>query len=235
VSERSERTGPDRVLGEQREYYEQRAAEYDDWWLRRGRYDQGPAENARWNAESAEVRAALDRLDVRGDVLEVAPGTGQWSRLLLPRCDTLTLVDASPAMLHHNPAATDRRSRAVVADLFEWTTDERFDVVAFGFWLSHVPERLLGEFLGRVATWLRPGGRLFYVDSRPYASRVSPALVSTEGERHVRNLADGRQFEIVKVFRTSDELTAAFAAAGIDAEVFETASLFQYATGIRRF
>jgi 2-polyprenyl-3-methyl-5-hydroxy-6-metoxy-1,4-benzoquinol methylase len=155
--------------------------------------------------------------------------------LLLPRCDSLTLVDASPAMLRHNPAATDRRSRAVVADLFEWTTDERFDVVAFGFWLSHVPQARLGDFLGRVAAWLRPGGRLFYVDSRPYASRVSPALVSTEGERHVRSLADGRQFEIVKVFRTPAAVLAAFAAAGIDADMRETASLFQYATGIRRF
>lgn len=225
----------DPLLGEQREYYEQRAGEYDDWWLRRGRYDQGPEENARWAAEGGEVRAALDRLDVQGDVLELAPGTGQWSRLLLPRCETLTLVDGSPAMLAHNPAAVSRRSRAVVADLFEWTTEERFDVVAFGFWLSHVPERLLGDFLARVGAWLRPGGRLFYVDSRPYASRVSPALVATDGERHTRSLADGREFAIVKVFRTPEALTAAFAAAGIDAEVCETATLFQYATGVRNF
>jgi len=225
----------DPLLGEQREYYEQRAGEYDDWWLRRGRYDQGPEENARWAAEGGEVRAALDRLDVQGDVHELAPGTGQWSRLLLPRCETLTLVDGSPAMLAHNPAAASRRSRAVVADLFEWTTEERFDVVAFGFWLSHVPERLLGDFLARVGAWLRPGGRLFYVDSRPYASRVSPALVATDGERHTRSLADGREFAIVKVFRTPEALTAAFAAAGIDAEVRETATLFQYATGVRNF
>jgi SAM-dependent methyltransferase len=224
----------DPLLDEQREYYEQRAGEYDDWWLRRGRYDQGAEENARWVVEGAEVRAELERLDVRGDVLELAPGTGQWSRLLLPRCGSLTLVDASPAMLARNPAAADGRSRAVVADLFAWTTQARFDVVAFGFWLSHVPERLLGDFLDRVATWLRPGGRLFYVDSRPYVSRVSPALVSTDGDRHTRSLADGREFAVVKVFRTADALAAAFAAAGIDAEVRETESLFQYASGIRR-
>jgi SAM-dependent methyltransferase len=225
----------DPLLEEQREYYEQRAGEYDDWWLRRGRYDTGPVENARWSAEHAEVCAALDRLDVRGDLLELAPGTGQWSRLLLPRSESLTLVDASPAMLAHNPAATDPRTRTVVADLFEWTTEDRFDVVAFGFWLSHVPDRLLGDFLDRVATWLRPGGRLFYVDSRPYGARVSPALVATDGERHTRGLADGREFAVVKVFRTPDALTAAFAAVGIDVEVHETERLFQYATGIRRF
>ena len=100
------------VLSEQLEYYEQRAAEYDDWWLRRGRYDAGPAENARWASELGEVAAALAALDVSGHVLELAPGTGQWSRLLLPRCSSLTLVDGSPAMLSLNPAAP--RARAVV-------------------------------------------------------------------------------------------------------------------------
>jgi SAM-dependent methyltransferase len=225
----------DPVLAEQREYYEQRAAEYDDWWLRRGRYDAGPADNARWVAEGDEVRAALAALDVRGDVLELAPGTGQWSRLLLPRSASLTLVDGAPAMLAHNPAARDPRSRTVVADLFDWTTDARFDVVAFGFWLSHVPDRLLAGFLGRVATWLKPGGRLFHVDSRPNAARESPALVATDGERHTRSLADGREFTIVKVFRSVGTVRASLAAAGIDADVCETPTLFQYATGTRRF
>jgi hypothetical protein len=122
-----------------------------------------------------------------------------------------------------------------VADLFEWTTDARFDVVAFGFWLSHVPDARLAGFLERVGGWLRPGGRLFYVDSRPYAARESPALVATDGELHTRNLADGREFTIVKVFRTPEVLTAAFAAAGIEARVRETETLFQYATGVKRF
>jgi SAM-dependent methyltransferase len=221
----------DAVIAEQQEYYEQRAAEYDDWWLRRGRYDTGPAENAIWAAELAEVAAALDALDVRGSVLELAPGTGQWSRLLLPRCSSLTLVDGSPAMLAHNPAARDPRARTVVADLFEWTTDERFDVVAFGFWLSHVPEPLLGGFLRRVAGWLKPDGRLFYVDSRPYASRVSPALVATDGDLHTRRLADGREFTVVKAFRDRDRMQTAFTQAGLRAEVCETPTLFQYAAG----
>ncbi|GAA1029397.1 hypothetical protein GCM10009557_17750 [Virgisporangium ochraceum] len=221
----------DPVLAEQLDYYEQRAAEYDDWWLRRGRYDAGPSENARWAAELGEVTAALDAMDVRGDVLELAPGTGQWSRRLLPGCASLTLVDGSPAMLARNPAASDARARTVRADLFEWTTDDRFDVVAFGFWLSHVPAERLAAFLSRVAGWLRPGGRVFYVDSRREAAKASPALVSTDGDLHTRRLADGREFTIVKVCRTREELQEAFEAAGLAAEIRETPTLFQYAAG----
>jgi hypothetical protein len=134
-------------------------------------------------------------------------------------------------MLARNPAASDARARTVVADLFEWTTDERFDVVAFGFWLSHVPADRLAGFLRRVTGWLRPGGRVFYVDSRREASKVSPALVSTDGDLHTRRLADGREFTVVKVFRTREELQALFGAAGLTAEVRETPTLFQYATG----
>lgn len=31
----------EQLLAEQARYYRERAGEYDDWWFRRGRYDQG--------------------------------------------------------------------------------------------------------------------------------------------------------------------------------------------------
>ncbi len=225
-------TDPD-VLAEQREYYEQRAPEYDDWWLTRGRYDRGPAVNARWRAEAAEVTAALDTLDVHGDVLELAPGTGTWSRRLAPRADRLTLVDASTAMHDQNPVTRDPRTRVVTADLFEWDTDETFDTVVFGFWLSHVPDELLDTFLTKVGRWLRPGGHLFHVDSRPDTGLRSPALAGADGPLHRRTLADGRAYTIVKIFRTERAVAAALRRAGIAAEVRATATYFQYATGVR--
>jgi demethylmenaquinone methyltransferase/2-methoxy-6-polyprenyl-1,4-benzoquinol methylase len=222
------------VLGAQREYYEQRAPEYDDWWFTRGRYDHGPEINARWRAEADEAGAVLDALDVRGDVLELAPGTGTWSRRLVRRADRLTLVDASEAMHAQNPVTRDHRTRVVTADLFEWDTDETFDAVVFGFWLSHVPDELLDDFLAKVGRWLRPGGRLFYVDSRPDTGLRSPALAGTDGPLHRRTLADGRTYVIVKIFRTDGEVAAALRRAGIAADVRTTATYFQYATGVRR-
>jgi hypothetical protein len=45
---------------------------------RQGRYDRGARANARWCSEVQEVFAALDALDIKGDVLELAPGTGIW-------------------------------------------------------------------------------------------------------------------------------------------------------------
>lgn len=63
-------------LAEQLGYYRARAAEYDEWWFRRGRYDRGPNLNARWFEEAAELDQTLAGFGPRGRVLELACGTG---------------------------------------------------------------------------------------------------------------------------------------------------------------
>ena len=50
------------LLQEQRRYYAERAPEYDDWWLRRGQYATGPAEDERFAADAAEAEARIDAL-----------------------------------------------------------------------------------------------------------------------------------------------------------------------------
>src|SRR6476620_8472284 len=92
------------VLREQLDYYRERAAEYDQWWLRQGRYDRGPALNAQWFAEAAAVSSALSAFRPAGRVLELACGTGIWTAQLLPFASHLTALDGSPEMLAINAA-----------------------------------------------------------------------------------------------------------------------------------
>ena len=73
-----------------------------------------------------------------------------------------------------------------------WRPPRAFDVVFFSFWLSHVPEERFDEFWALVRAALAPGGRVFLVDSGPTARRTGA------GERQMRQLADGREFRIVK-------------------------------------
>src|SRR5947209_1325070 len=128
------------VLTEMVGYYRARAAEYDEWWERAGRYDRGPEPNARWFAEREEVFAAFAALDLRGDVLELAPGTGIWTERLTRTADRIIAVDASQEMIAINRAkvGSDRVSY-LTADLFAWQPDRQYDGVCFGFWISHVP------------------------------------------------------------------------------------------------
>lgn len=177
----------DELLLEQRRYYAERAPEYDDWWYRRGRYALDADAEAGWWADVAEVEAALHGLAPLGDVLEPAAGTGIWTRQLVPLADRVVAVDANAQPLALNTSDAEH----VVADLFDWRPEERFDFCFFSFWLSHVPTVHFEEFWSLVRTALRPGGRVFLIDNGA-GDRVRV------GEEEVRSLADGREFRIVK-------------------------------------
>src|SRR4030095_7012140 len=77
-------------------YYEARAPEYDDWYLRRGRYERGPIHDAAWNAERDAAGQWLDALPIRGEIVELAAGTGWWSPLLASKGE-LSLYDGPSA------------------------------------------------------------------------------------------------------------------------------------------
>ena len=65
------------VLLEQIDYYRARATEYDDWFLRLGRYDRGEDATRRWFEQVEEVRQALRALPLdEKNILELASGTG---------------------------------------------------------------------------------------------------------------------------------------------------------------
>ena len=57
-------TPNDPLLAEQIAYYRSRAGEYDEWFLRQGRYDHGSELNARWFAEVEQVARALTEFTV---------------------------------------------------------------------------------------------------------------------------------------------------------------------------
>ncbi|GAA3622187.1 hypothetical protein GCM10022419_129830 [Nonomuraea rosea] len=108
-------------------------------------------------------------------------------------------MDASPEMLALASARVgeDDRVRFVSADVFRWQPDRRYDVVFFGFWLSHVPPERFASFWSMVAACLKPQGRAFFVDD---AYRTAEELIEGEQSTTVqRRLLDGTAYRIVKV------------------------------------
>jgi demethylmenaquinone methyltransferase/2-methoxy-6-polyprenyl-1,4-benzoquinol methylase len=223
------------VLDEQRAYYRARAREYDQWWERTGRFDRGPEANGRWFAEAAVVREALERFDPRGEVLELACGTGIWTEQLAGRAARLVAVDASAEMLEINRSRVDAGEvEYVQADLFEWAPPAgAFDVCFFGFWLSHVPEARFAGFWETLRTALRPGGRVFFVDSaRTERSTAADHVLPAEDEQTmIRKLNDGRAFRIVKRFYAPEPLRRHLGERGWEIDVRQTREFFIYASG----
>jgi demethylmenaquinone methyltransferase/2-methoxy-6-polyprenyl-1,4-benzoquinol methylase len=228
---------PEQTLHEMRAYYRARAAEYDEWFYRRGRYDRGPDANARWFADAEEVFAALDALQITGDVLELAPGTGIWTERLARTARSITTVDTSPEMIAINRAkVASERVTYVLADLFTWRPERTYDAVVFGFWLSHVPDERLDTFWRMVAAALRPGGTVFFVDSlRDQTSTAADHQLPEESSQVMtRRLNNGAEFQIVKNFHAPAAVQARCAASGLDVTVRETPTYFQYGIGTRR-
>ncbi|MBZ0301298.1 MAG: class I SAM-dependent methyltransferase, partial [Anaerolineae bacterium] len=156
----------DPILQQQIDYYRARAGEYDEWFYRVGRYDHGPELNQQWFDEAGQVMAALQALGPVADALELACGTGIWTEQLLRISQQVTALDASPEVMAVNRARLQSdHVRYEQADLFAWEPAGTFDLVGFGFWLSHVPPDQRDAFLDKVARATRPGGHLFLVDS----------------------------------------------------------------------
>jgi ubiquinone/menaquinone biosynthesis C-methylase UbiE len=138
------------ILQEQIDYYRDRAPEYDEWFFRQGRYDRGEAHRRQWFTEIAEVESALFATKPSGNILELACGTGLWTQHLAPLATHLTAVDAAPEVISLNQHRVNSASvEYIVADLLNWTPTQTFDMVFFGFWLSHVPIDIILHCFGQ--------------------------------------------------------------------------------------
>jgi demethylmenaquinone methyltransferase/2-methoxy-6-polyprenyl-1,4-benzoquinol methylase len=208
---------PEGLLNEQIDYYRAVAAEYETHAL--------PFPGG------SELSEALDAFRPTGSVLELACGPGTWTTQLLQHAADVTAVDASPEMLAI--AATrvgeQERVRFVSADLFGWRPDRRYDVVFFGFWLSHVPAERFASFWSLVADCIKPDGRVFFVDD---GYRTADELI--EGERSStiqRRLTDGTAHRIVKVPHRPAELERQLQRIGWHIKIHSTSGPFFWGAG----
>jgi 2-polyprenyl-3-methyl-5-hydroxy-6-metoxy-1,4-benzoquinol methylase len=222
------------ILQEQVDYYRARAGEYDEWWFRIGRYDRGPEFNAQWHAETATVDAALIAWIERrrpARILELACGTGLFTRHLAPRVAHVTAVDASPEVLAINRQRIDAANVTYVqADLFTWRPTERYDAVFFSFWLSHVPADRFAAFWSMIKTTLAPGAAAYLIDSAfDRSSTAKNHVLPASGDGVVaRKLNDGRAFHIVKLFYEPKGLAAQLDQLGWSSTLGQTPRYFIY-------
>jgi demethylmenaquinone methyltransferase/2-methoxy-6-polyprenyl-1,4-benzoquinol methylase len=237
----------DAVLRAQLQYYRARAGEYDEWFLRQGRYDRGPERNRAWFEQVEQVRERLAALQAtlpeNARVLELACGTGLWTERLAAydgRAAHVTAVDASPEVIELNRARLSSASASASAagrfgqveyeqaDLFAWRPRARYDLVFFGFWLSHVPTERFEAFWRLVSDCLAPRGRVFFVDNF-----VGKLADQSGGSVARRRLNDGREFEIVKIFYEPAWLEARLGELGFAVDVRATDEYFIYGEGGR--
>jgi 2-polyprenyl-3-methyl-5-hydroxy-6-metoxy-1,4-benzoquinol methylase len=216
------------ILQEQIQYYRERASEYDEWFFRQGRYNRGEKHRQQWFSEVSKVEVALQYAAPSGNILELACGTGLWTQHLAPLATHLTAVDASPEVIVLNRQRVGSAPvEYVVADLFNWTPNQKFDFVFFGFWLSHVPMGQFVPFWQMVKEALNPNGRVFFVDSLPTQESTARnhAPLNQQGYSE-RKLNNGRTYRVVKIFHESTQLQELLQSLGWSGHVHCTENYF---------
>lgn len=212
------------LLASQRLYYDERADDYGDVTK--------PDRRVPGLMTLEQSGTLIDRFRPTGDVLELACGTGGFTRDIVRRARSVTAVDASPHMLAINAQRVgDPKVTYVHADLFAWEADRAYDAVFFGFWLSHVPPSSFDDFWTLVRRCLAPGGRVGFVDEDDRGSvhddvRPVGGIPATR-----RRLADGREFEIVKLFWRPEDLEMRLRSAGWDITVRPFGKTYLYGVG----
>jgi 2-polyprenyl-3-methyl-5-hydroxy-6-metoxy-1,4-benzoquinol methylase len=207
----------DKILREQLEYYNARAQEYEETAYPHQEQQEDPCASDR-----DHILAAFDQLGTMNNTLELACGTGIWTQQLLRVSRHITAIDGAAEMLATTRAklGDDPRVSYQQADLFAWHPDQSYDVVFFGFFLSHVPPDKVPAFLDSVAEAVLPGARVMIIDEHAAGRQVSGP---TEGEIfQTRTLRDGSTYRIIKVYYDPKDIAAKLKERGFtDFNIFE--------------
>jgi len=210
-----------------RAYYDRRASEYDDWYLGRGLYAEYARREGRaqWNASLRELAERVEAFGT-GRLLEIACGTGWWSRYLARRA-RVTATDFSARMLsltRDRLRADSLKADRVRADAYALPfCADSFDACFMGCFMSHVPYAHLPELLEGIRRVLKSDGVVMAIDTGPH-SEDARSRAGTE-YYNPRVLNDGSRYErVLKIDHTPETLSKALAPLGHNIEAWSTGS-----------
>ena len=143
-------------------------------------------------------------------MLEVACGTGYWTRFIAQSAAHVVAIDTSPETMRiaegRVPAG---KVRFLVADAYDLPLDlGKFGAAFAGFWFSHVPRARRRAFLHGLRALLMPGAKIILLDNR-YVEGSSSPITETDSDGNtyqLRRLMDGSTHRVLKNFPSEAEL-----------------------------
>jgi demethylmenaquinone methyltransferase/2-methoxy-6-polyprenyl-1,4-benzoquinol methylase len=183
-------------------YYAARAAEYDQVYAKPER-----------QADLRKIERWLPSVLAGRSVLEIACGTGYWTRIFAPYCARVVAIDSALETIRvARSHATFGSVEFVVGDAYDLPVQPRPLGAGFaGFWWSHIPHARVGEFIRGFHAALEPGAPVVLLDNLFVPGSSTPiAEQDPEGNTfQIRPLTDGTSHRVLKNFPTKRELLAA--------------------------
>lgn len=194
-------------------YYAARASEYDRVYLKPER-----------QADLRAIERWLPAVLAGKTVLEVACGTGHWTRFIAPVAAAVVALDSAPETL---AIARERVGASAVefrvGDAYALPTfDRAFDAAFAGFWLSHVPIARQREFLRGLDAALAPGARVVLLDNL-FVAGSSTAIAEQDADGNTyqtRRLDDGSTHRVLKNFPSEAQLRSLVDAGSAESAVY---------------
>lgn len=151
-------------------------------------------------------------------MLEIACGTGYWTQFIAPLAAHILAIDTSPETLRiaQERVAKDKVDFAVGDAYAPPKNSPPFEAAFAGFWLSHVPQERLREFLLGLHAVLKPGAKVVFLDNR-FVQGSSTPICAPDAHANTyqdRKLHDGSQHRVLKNFPTEQALHAMVAGLG---------------------
>ncbi|GHC71309.1 hypothetical protein GCM10007320_06200 [Pseudorhodoferax aquiterrae] len=183
------------------DYYAARAREYDRIYAKPERQD-----NLR------RMESWLPGVLAGRRVLELACGTGYWTRFYAAAAQSVLGIDSAQQTLDIARARLPSSVQLLQGDAYRLPQfDAPFDAAFAGFWWSHIPQRRIAGFLHGLHAALQPGARVVFMDNRFVPGSSTPvAERDADGDSfQLRTLDDGSVHRVLKNFPSAEALLAA--------------------------
>jgi ubiquinone/menaquinone biosynthesis C-methylase UbiE len=212
------------------QYYDERAPEYDDAYLR-GTGTASIRDPSVFQLEAKVLGEVVERM-ARGRVIDLACGTAYWLQYYAQRCSRVTLVDQSAGMLNECAAriaalGVGARCSLVHSDVFEYDITVH-DFALVGFLLSHLDDSQEARLFGALRRILGESGDFLIFDSAWSPAR---APFNAKAERQRRRLNNGTEFDIYKRYFDEHDVSAWTDKYGITTSIEHVGAAFLAVSG----
>ena len=182
------------------QYYADRANEYDLTYERPER-----------QTDLKTIRILLKNLLNEHHVLEIACGTGYWTKIISSVAKSITATDINNEVLKiaKNKLIKLKKVTFIQDNSYSLNKIRGNFTAGFAFsWWSHILKSKLKEFLTLFHSKLHSNALVVFLDNRRVKTSSLPiSRIDNDGNTYqIRKLEDGREYEILKNFPTKQEI-----------------------------
>ncbi len=189
------------------EYYDERAKEYDE--IFEGKGSATDFKPQFYATDIKEIEKFMENFG-KGNIIDIACGSGYWLKYYYNKCSTFTFLDQSEQMIKQCKLRASEygvldKSRIIKSDILDYVfnENEKYESALIGFLLGHFTKTQEEVFFNKLKSILKPESEVLIIDSTWTKER---AKKQNKEDIAIRSLNDGRSYKIYKKYFDVDDL-----------------------------